>query len=113
MDTIYWNDVDGYVTDDPQYALMYSTTGDLYTETYKLRNTDTFISISYTQFEKENANLYLLREAVMERNGYKLSNLEELVRRGVPNQVDDEALEEFEDLNEWRKAFKAESEDKG
>lgn len=76
MRTIYWNDMDGYVTDDPQYALMYSTVGDLYTETYKLRNTDTFISISYTQFEKENANLYLLREAVVKQHGFKLYDLE-------------------------------------
>lgn len=97
MRTIYWNDIDGYVTDDSNYALMYKTTGDLYTETYKLRNTNTFISISYTQFEKENANLYLLREAVVKQNGLELCNLEKLVRLGVPKQVYEEALEELDE----------------
>lgn len=97
MRTIYWNAIDGYVTDDSQYAHMYSTMGDLYTETYKLRNTNEYISMSYTQFEKENANLYLLREAVVKQYGLELCNLEKLVSLGVPKQVYEEALEELDE----------------
>lgn len=83
----YWDYVNGRVTDDSSFAeIIDSGNSYLYIETYKIFG-NARIDIAYTQEQKDNENLYLLRESVCKQHNIKLNFLEKLLYLAVPTEV--------------------------
>lgn len=83
---LYWDSVNGKVTNDDKWAEIYCVKGcNGYVETYKIDDYR-YIDFAYTRMQKS-LGLYYYREAFLKDHGLKDSDLHELVRLCVPEDV--------------------------
>ena len=91
---LYWDDVNGKVTNDDKFAEIYCVNGcDYYVETYKIDD-NRYIDYAYTKSQKRRG-LYYERLAVLKRHWLKYSNLHELVRLCIPEDVYENMMNEY------------------
>ena len=91
---LYWDSVNGRVTNDDKWAEIYCVKGcDYYVETYKIDDYR-YIGFAYTKAQKRRG-LYYYRMAFLEKHGLKDSNLHELVRLCIPEDVYENMMEEY------------------
>lgn len=91
---LYWDYVNGKVTNDDKWAEIYSFKGcNWYSETYKIDG-HWYIDFSYSKMQKR-IGLYFEREAFMKKHRLKDSDLRELVRLCVPEDVYEHIMEEY------------------
>lgn len=96
---LYWDDVNGKVTDDDKWAEIYTCDGcDIYVETYEVKDYKkhggTLIDFAYSKGQKRMGTYFLLK-AHLEHNGLQMSDLGNLVRLCVPEDVYRSAVEEY------------------
>ena len=86
MKQLYWDEGNGEVTTDSEFAPIYDS-GHIYIETYEVFNHggDKLYSIVYTQDMKDGLDLELYKDCVINGAGYKRSDLGRLLRLGVPS----------------------------
>ena len=91
---LYWDDVNGKVTDDDKWAEIYCVNGgNYYVETYKIDD-NRYIDFAYSKTQKK-LGLYYYRMVFLKRHGLKDSDLHELVRLCVPEDVYKNAVREY------------------
>jgi len=91
---LYWDSVNGKVTNDDKWAEIYCVKGcDGYVETYKIDDYR-YIAFAYSKAQKRRG-LYFYREAFLKKHGLKDSNLHELVRLCIPEDVYENMMEKY------------------
>lgn len=95
MKQLYWDEGNGEVTTDSEFALIYDS-WHIYIETYELFNHggDTKYSIAYTQDMKDDEDLELYKDCAIHRAGCKRSDLGRLLMLGVPSGKYKELMED-------------------
>lgn len=91
---LYWDGVNGKVTNDDKWAEIYCVKGcDGYVETYKIDDYS-YIDFAYTKMQKR-FGLYFYREAFLKKNRLKDSDLYELVRLCIPEDVYENMMDRY------------------
>lgn len=91
---LYWDDVNGKVTNDDKWAEIYCVKGcNFYVETYKIDD-NRYIDFAYTKTQKS-LGLYYLRMAFLKNHGLEYSDLHELVRLCIPEDVYENMMDRY------------------
>ena len=93
MKTLYWDEANGKVTTDSDYAPIYDG-GQFYIETWDIGDGQR-ISICYTDETKHTLNMYDFRERCCKDNGITLNHLRKLIRLAVPTDKYKETYEYY------------------
>ena len=103
---LYWDDVNGKITDDDKWAEIYTYDGcSFYVETYEVndykKHGGTLIDFAYSKGQKKRGTYFLLK-AHLAHNGLQMSDLGNLVRLCVPEDIYKNVVREYSYLLDER-----------